>query len=167
MATSIEKLGLPGTNATNEDIKDLVARCNKLKELDVSWTSVSLNGILSDLIQHLSNTLEKIHISTSVSFLSQIMPELGSLPKLRYIWAINEDNRYAGADLPNDFRTKWSRHCPNVAVSFKNCDDHIASEPCDWMNGTIWEIQCKGIQFPWLDEDDEEDEEDLEEFHWP
>ena len=31
LTTSIEKLGLPGTNATNEDIKVLVARCNKLK----------------------------------------------------------------------------------------------------------------------------------------
>ena len=161
MTTSIEKLGLHRTNATNEDIKVLVARCNKLKELDVSWTSVSLDGIISELIQHLSDTLEKITISTSVSFLSQIMPQLGSLPKLRYIWAINKDTY----DLPNDFRTKWSRHCPNVAVSFKGCQDHIASDPSD--ETTIWEIQCKGIQFPWLDEDDVEDEEDLEEFHWP
>ena len=31
LTTSIEKLGLPATNATNEDIKVLVARCNKLK----------------------------------------------------------------------------------------------------------------------------------------
>ena len=161
LTTSIEKLGLTGTNATNEDIKVLVARCSKLKELDVSWTTVSLNGILSDLIQHLSNTLEKINISTTVSFLSQIMPQLGSLPKLRYIWAINQEPILA---LPNDFRTKWSRHCPNVAVSFKGCEDHIASDPSD---ESIWEIQCEGIQFPWLDQEDEEDEEDLEEFHWP
>ena len=91
------------------------------------------------------------------------MPQVGSLKKLRYIWAINED-AYAGADLLNAFRTIWSRHCPSVAVSFKNCDDHIASDPCDWMNGTIWEIQCKGIQFPWLDEDDGDDDEDMEEF---
>ena len=167
LTASIEKLGLPGTNATNEDIKVLVARCNKLKELDVSWTSVSLNGILSDLIQHLSDKLEVLHISTSVSVLSQIMHQLGSLPKLRNIWAINEANPSdAGADLPSDFCTKWSRYCSNVAVSFYHCEDHIASNPY-LMTGTIWEIQCKGIQFPWLYEDDEEDEEDLEEFHWP
>ena len=74
------------------------------------------------------------------------MLQLCSVPKLRYIWVINEaDLSHAGADLPNDFRTKWSRHCPNVAVSFKDCEDHIASEPCDWMHGIIWEIQCKGI----------------------
>ena len=109
-----------------------------------------------------------LHICTSVPILIQIMTQLDSLPKLRNIWAINEANpSYVGGDLPNEFRTKWSRHCPNVAVSFKGCEDHIASDPCDWMNGTIWEIQCKGLQFPWLDEDDEEDEEDLEEFHWP
>ena len=169
LTASIEKLGLPGTNATNEDIKVLVARCNKLKELDVSWTSVSLNGILSDLIQHLSDKLEVLHISTSVSVLSQIMHQLGSLPKLRNIWAINEANPSdAGADLPSDFCKKWSRYCSNVAVSFYHCEDHIASNPY-LMTGTIWEIQCKGIQFPWLYEDDEyeEDEEDLEEFHWP
>jgi hypothetical protein len=94
------------------------------------------------------------------------MPQLGSLPKLRYIWAINEANpSHAGADLPNDFRTMWSRHCPNVAVSFNDCEDHIASDPY-WMTGTIWEIQCKGIQFPWLYEDDGDDDEDVEEFQW-
>ena len=119
-------------------------------------------------MQHLSDTLEILHISTSVSILNQIMPKLDSLRKLRNIWATNEANpSYAGAELPNDFCTKWSRHCPNVAVLFNSdCEDHIASDP-EWMTGTIWEIQCKGIQFPWLYEDDEEDEEDLEEFHWP
>ena len=93
------------------------------------------------------------------------MPQLDSLRKLRNIWAINEANP-SDADLPDDFCTKWSRHCPNVAVSFKDSEAHIASDPY-WMTGTIWEIQCKGIQFPWLYEDDEDDEEDLEEFQWP
>ena len=74
------------------------------------------------------------------------MLQLCSVPKLRYIWVINEaDLSHAGADLPNDFRTKWSRHCPNVAVSFKGCEDHIASDPCDWMNGTIWESNFHGL----------------------
>ena len=27
-----------------------------------------------------------------------------------------------------------------------DCEDHIVSEPCDWMHGIIWEIQCKGIR---------------------
>ena len=40
LTPSIEKLGLMGTNATNEDIKVLVARCNKLKVIHLGALTI-------------------------------------------------------------------------------------------------------------------------------
>ena len=49
LTTSIEKLGLPATNATNEDIKVLVARCNKLKVIYLGVLTIDQGHDTKDL----------------------------------------------------------------------------------------------------------------------
>ena len=92
LTPTIEKISLSHTDISNEDIKMLVRRCNKIKVLNISHTKVVINEAIDDIILYLSITLEKLSLSTCYSSpFSQFdccpLFKLGSMPKLKYLWS--------------------------------------------------------------------------------
>ena len=166
LTPNIEKVSLSATKVSNEDIKILVRRCNKIKELDISHTQIVLAEVVDEIILYLSSTLEKLSLPTSYSN-STFSPtflkldccplfKLGSMPKLKYIWSRVRYGMEKIMDL-------WKKQFPDVVLSCHNhflCHNHcnytqycrplITPNPniakSMSVEQTIWEIPCEGIE---------------------
>ena len=181
LTTNIEKVGLSTTDVSNKDIKMLVRRCNKIKELDVSHTKVVINKVVDEIILYLSSTLEKLSLPTTYSertfsSFSQFdycqLFKLGSMPKLKYLWSFVMNGMERIMDL-------WEKQFPNIVFSSYNhfsCQSHCdytlyCSIPGDIkfthhiivpnpniaksmaVDKTIWEIPCESIKLSELQEE--------------
>ena len=165
LTPNIEKVGLSTTDLSNEDIKRLVRRCNKIKELDISNTEIIINQVVDEIILHLSSTLEKLSLPEDYSPYHFPLLQLGYMPKLKYLWSFV---RYGKETLMH----VWKKQFPNVVLSCHNnfscqlhCDYTLYCEiPKDVeythhiivpnpniakamiSDETIWEIPCQSIK---------------------
>ena len=181
LTPNIEKVGLSTTDISNEDIKMLVRRCKKIKELDISHTKVVINEVVDEIILYLSSTLEKLSLPETYSEPSPFSPycfsllQLGYMPKLKYLWSFVRYGMEKIMDL-------WEKQFPNVVLS---CYDHFSCQShCDYtlwceitadikythhrivpnpniakamtVDETIWEIPCQSIKLSELQYDSEE-----------
>ena len=152
LTPNIERVSLCSTDVSNEDIKTLVSRCNKIKELDISYTYVVIDAVVDEIILHLSSTLEKLSLSKFQFKCSKF--KLGYMPKLKYLWTSQEFSMY-GMEKMKDFRRKQN---PHVVISsalkyeYGLIIPNIA-KPMP-MGKTIWEIKCEGIQLSDKKEED-------------
>ena len=81
MTPTILKLDLAFQNFTDEHVKTLVKRCNKITHLDLTCTLIT-NDSVQSIIKHLNTSLEKLNVSmTEVD--SAIVPELKSITILK------------------------------------------------------------------------------------
>ena len=160
---NIEKVCLSGTDVTNDDIKTLVSRCNKIKELDISHNDVSIDVVADEIILHLSSTLEKlclpIHLTRSSKFENCSMFKFGSMPRLKHLWIaemyeyVSEIHTFGRDDIVD----LWERQFPNIVLSCTSFDP-IITQPniakSMAMDEKIWEIPCEGIELSDIQEDD-------------
>ena len=164
LTPTIENVSLSHTDISNEDIKMMVSRCNKIKVLNISHTKVVINDAVDDIILHLSSTLEKLSLSTYFSPPSQFdcspLFKLGYMPKLKYLWS-------TGMERIMDL---WKKQFPTVVLacnSHFSCYSQCYCYPIITPNPfypniaktmseeeTIWEIQCEGIEISGLEVDD-------------
>ena len=84
-----------GSNLLNPYFLKVLLSFNK-------WKSAPLSSCLSD-------KLEILHNSTSVSILSQVMLQLCSVPKLRYIWVMDYVRE---GDIQGHSLVFLKAHCP-------------------------------------------------------
>ena len=161
LTTNIEKISLSHTDISNEDIKILVSRCNKIKELDISHTKIVTNEVVDEIIFHLSSTLKKLSLPTThPSRLSRIyrcpLFKLGSMPKLKYLRSFVRSKTFM-----KRLMDLWEKQFPDVVLS---CHDHFSchnyyTQYCCLtitpkpniaksmsVEETIWEIPCEGIE---------------------
>ena len=123
LTPNIEKVGLSTTDVSNEDIKRLVRRCNKIKELDISNTEIVINQVVDEIILHLSSTLEKLSLPEDYSPYHFPLLQLGYMPKLKYLWSFVRYGKERILDV-------WKKQYPNVVLSCHNnfsCQSH-----CDY-----------------------------------
>ena len=152
LTPNIERVSLCSTDVSNEDIKTLVSRCNKIQELDISHTHVVIDSVVDGIILHLSSTLEKLSLSMYSSKFSLF--KLGYMPKLKYLLTSPELTMY-GMEKIKDI---WRKQNPNVVISsalkyeYGLIIPNIA-KPMP-MEKTIWEIKCEGIQLSDKKEED-------------
>ena len=145
LTPNIEKVSFCGTDVSNEDIKTLVSRCTKIKELDISCTQVAIDAVVDEIILHLSSTLEKLGLS-KFPFMLSLGFKLGCMPKLKYLWTSPEFPMY-GMENMKDI---WRKQIPDVVISsalkyeYGLIIPNIA-KPMP-IEKTIWEIKCEGIQ---------------------
>ena len=62
MTPTILKLDLAFQNFTDEHVKTLVKRCNKITHLDLTCTQITNDSVRS-IIKHLNTSLEKLNVS--------------------------------------------------------------------------------------------------------
>ena len=87
------------------------------------------------------------------------------MPKLEYLWAYK---------LSSQQKSTWYQKCPNVVYGGDdNCPEHYIASPYEfggWLEGKIWEIPCKGLQFEdpfveeWTDSDSFEPDHEISNF---
>ena len=88
---NIQKLSLSHLNVTDDNVKTLVQRCDKLTELDLQNTSITGQAV-TYIIENLSQTLTRILLPDQIDI--GIVLQLGSMPKLKYLWyVLNELQR--------------------------------------------------------------------------
>ena len=80
---NIQKLSLSHLNVTDDNVKILVQRCDKLTELDLQNTSITGQAV-TYIIENLSQTLTRILLPDQIDI--SIVLQLGSMPKLKYLW---------------------------------------------------------------------------------
>ena len=160
LTPNIVKVSLSNTDVSNEDIKRLVSRCNKIQELDISHTHVVIDSVVDEIILHLSSTLEKLSLSQSGLSMCSSNPsskfslfKLSSMPKLKNLWItpkfVNGKNIHK-SEMENMINV-WKKQFPSVVISFVSphrlgllLTPNIAKPML--MEETIWEIKCEGIQ---------------------
>ena len=158
MTPNIEKVSLSSTDVSNDDIKTLVGRCNKIKELDISHTAIDIDVVVDEIMLHLSITLEKLclPITNPVRFSKFDCCSLfkfGSMPRLRHVWSQVTHEKKKIVDL-------WEKQFPNVVLlsnslpSFCPIITHPNIAKSMAMEERIWEIPCKGIELSDVQEDD-------------
>ena len=161
---NIEKIDLSSTDVSNDDIKTLVRRCKKIKELDISHTSVDIDVVVDEIILHLSSTLETLclPITNPVRFSkfdNCSLFKFGSMPRLRHVWSRFTHEMVKILDL-------WEKQFPNVVLS-SNAFCPIITHPniakSMSMDEKIWEIPCEGIELPDIQEEDS-DENKIDDF---
>ena len=155
MTPNIEKVSLSSTDVSNDDIKTLVSRCNKIKELDISQTAIDIDMVVDEIILHLSITLEKLCLPiTNPARFSKFdhcsLFKFGSMPRLRHIWS----QVMYGMDKIVDL---WEKQFPNVVLSSNSfcpiiTHPNIAKSMA--MEERIWEIPCEGIELSDIQDDD-------------
>ena len=85
LTPKIEKVGLGFLpNLTNEHVKTLVAKCNKISVLNLQNTKIT-NDSMTHIIENLQYTLEILHIFWCVGVSYAKIIELKSMPKLRLL----------------------------------------------------------------------------------
>ena len=153
MTPNIEKVSLSSTNVSNDDIKTLVRRCNKIKELDISHTAINVDVVAEEIILHLSITLEKLCLPIITNPARFSLFKFGSMPRLRHIWSQVMYGMEKLVDL-------WEKQFPNVVLS-SNSFCPIITQPniakSMAMEERIWEIQCEGVELSDTQEDDSTD----------
>ena len=178
LTPNIERVSLSTTDISTEDIKMLVRRCNKIKELDISHNKIVMREVIDEIILYLWSTLEKLSLPTtySESTFSPTVSEfdhyplfkLGSMPKLKYIWSFVRYGTERIMDL-------WKQQFPDVVLSCHNhllCQNHCNYTHCSptitpnpniaksmSVEETIWEIPCEGIKLSELQEQFSEENE--------
>ena len=84
------------------------------------------------------------------------------MPKLKYLWAYK---------LPSEQKSIWNQKCPHVVYGGdENCQEHYIASPYEfggWLEGKIWEIPCKGLQFEDPYEEEYSDNDSLDPSDWP
>ena len=150
---NIEKVSLSSTNVSNDDIKTLVRRCNKIKELDISHTAINVDVVAEEIILHLSITLEKLCLPIITNPARFSLFKFGSMPRLRHIWSQVMYGMEKLVDL-------WEKQFPNVVLSSNSLPSfcpiithpNIAKSMA--MEERIWEIPCEGIELSDIQEAD-------------
>ena len=108
LTTKIEKLDLYDMSfLSDEHVKELVTRCNKITELDLGgWeTSITVQS-LNFIIEHLQRTLVKLNLQNShVRFHSSYFLKLKSMEKLTHLCYENnsrwtDESRWSWEQLP-------------------------------------------------------------------
>jgi hypothetical protein len=105
VTSKIEKLNLENTNTNDFNIKILVLRCKKIKDLNLygKYTRISEQAI-SDIILNLP-LLEKISLPDQMPF-EQLVRLATEMPKLKQICWENQ--------LSHEQSEAWNQFCPNV-----------------------------------------------------
>ena len=140
LTPDILKLNLSSQSCvTDEHVNTLVRRCNKITELDLSFTDIT-NGSVDSIIGHL-NSLEKFTIHyTKIDFSTLL--QLKSIPTLKILrcsfgWGQSEE------DIEKIKNLKLQ--LPHISINEEHL--HIASSTKE-VNGSIdpdwlWEIKAK------------------------
>ena len=116
----------------DEHVKSLVHRCNKITELDLSFTEIS-NDSVDTIIGHL-NSLEKLSVRyTKIDFYTLL--QLKSIPTLKIL-------HYFGYHRKEDVEKikNLKLQLPHISINEEYL--HIAS-PNDGDLEWIWEIRAK------------------------
>jgi hypothetical protein len=154
LTSNIEKVGLSTTDISNEDIKRLVRRCNKIKELDISNTKIVIDEVADEIILYLSSTLEKLSLPETYSEPTPSSPflgiaencpllnslpycfpllQLGYMPKLKYLWSFVRYGTERIMDL-------WEKQFPDIVLSCYNkfiCQSHCDYTRCCSIPGVV------------------------------
>ena len=140
LTTKIEKLCLSCAAITDEQVKTLVSRCNKLTVLDLShpYGSSETKRLLTDnsityIIEHLKPTLEELNVEGCESLSFDKLVQLRSMPHLR---KINCDHMWDNRENAQSLQKELSH------VEFTNSDSSCC-EFRQWKNDEkrIWEIE--------------------------
>ena len=84
LSSKIVRLNLKGLwEFSDENIQNLVRRCNKIEELHFRNTSITETGV-KDIIEHLYN-LTKVAISDGIN--ANNCKGLGTMPNLKFLWS--------------------------------------------------------------------------------
>ena len=120
LTTKIEKLSLSCAAITDEQVKILVSRCNKLSVLDLSHPggSYETRRLLTDnsmnhIIEHLKPTLEELNVEGCESLSYGKLAQLRSMPHLKKL-------KIEVRDHDEDFQ-RLKRELPQV--EFKDFDN--------------------------------------------
>ena len=109
-------------NLTDEHVKKMVERCNKITHVDLSWTQITNNSVQS-IIKHLDTTLEKLDLSlTKVDFAGLL--ELKCIPTLKALVCKIGVNGIFGYFDSNSIEN-LKKQLPNISITDESF--HIAS----------------------------------------
>ena len=122
LSSKIVRLNLRGLwEFSDENIKTLVRRCNKIEELHLRNTSITEVGV-KEIIENLCN-LSKIALSDGID--AKECKGLGTMPNLKFLWSfpfIAYDEEFYYAENPEEFlenQEKLEKLFPHLDI---NCD---------------------------------------------
>ena len=97
LTPKILKLSLASTPIRDEHVKALVIRCNKITELDLSKCDKITNMALTNIIENLKSTLQKLALFSCWAITAggknlTSLYQLKSMPKLKYLGVNGREN---------------------------------------------------------------------------
>ena len=82
LTPKLKKINLGVLSLTDEHIKALVKRCNKLQELKLNNSGPITDNAITSIIDELKNTLETLDLPSYKEIYNSKLLELGEMPKL-------------------------------------------------------------------------------------
>ena len=143
LTPNILKLSLCSQSVTDEHVNTLVRRCNKITELDLSFTEIT-NDSVDSIIEHL-NSLEKLSVvtypNTKIDFSTLLRSK--SIPTLKILRWGCFGRRQSEEDIEKIKNLKLQ--LPHISINEEHL--HIACSTKE-VNGSIdpdwfWEIKAK------------------------
>ena len=144
LTPNIEKLSLSHLNVTDDNVKNLVKRCDKLTELDLQNTCITSAAVIA-INENLSQSLKRILLPDQIDV--AIVLELGiSMPKLQYLWYYGPPS-LDDADLIDEIALdRLKKHLSHIII---NGYSQPIANPHSGHTDEFWEIKCKQTdQFP-------------------
>ena len=134
LTPNLVKLSLAGCRdkIDNEDVNELVSRCNKLIELDLSDASVLNDQAVTYIIQHLSGSLRKLSLSRCFDIHPATFLGVKSMQELRNL-------NIFGLLLPQKLEI-LKKQLPNLNIN----EDHlcyIARSATGEKKNQLWDIR--------------------------
>ena len=137
---------------TDEHVKTLVKRCNRITHLDLAYTQTT-NDSVQSIIKHLNTSLEELNVSLTKLDSATVLG-LKSIPTLKTLIYSNAD----AVDIANLKQT-----LPHIRITEEE-DLHITSPfkivNCSYVDDLIWEIRAKQqylFSKVWVNNEDDSD----------
>ena len=134
LTPNIKKLNLEGcrTTLTNENILELVKRCNTLEELDISDSSTIESPAIDAIVLHLTKTLKKVSLSRCFAILPEDYVKFGAMQNLQFL------NIYG---MLSDIRLEVvKQQLPRIIVN-DNLFSNIARPATGNRRNVLWDIK--------------------------
>ena len=129
---------------TDEHVDTLVCRCNKITELDLSFTKIT-NDSVESIVKHL-NCLEKLNVGyTNIDF--SILHQLNSIPTLKSLhFGHFNRSKFLGLKEDTEAIKKIKLQLPHISINEGYTNIADPTKRC--VNGSVdldwfWEIKAK------------------------
>ena len=139
LSSDVEKVSLGGlTCLTDKQLKTLVKRCKKMKELELSGCQLITDDSLNSIVEH--SEIVKLDISkTKIGFDNSLL-KIQSMPKLKYFNYRVDSRRYPSYEDIENVR----KLMPQIKINCGVFGKYIAKPDLSWKpEDGLWDIEVK------------------------